>query len=518
VPAGRGEDALALDDRPLQLQQSRDRKRLLVTLPHEIVVVDVRGLEALRSIELDVPCPSVAEDAEGLLWIGGRHLLRGSTWGSQTTKVGSRLGGLVDRVVLLRPDLLCGAGSEGEVLWNPTEERAEHRRKVGERVVESLIATADERAVWADGGPSAWVIDPAHPQGYTQLRLRSTSLEPTTAEGIVRLGSSTTGRCLLAARDGSVAWTHADLRLAGERFLTPAAARPAIGRPLDVGADERWLYVLRPRGLLHRFLLEQPRPVRAEPERPTRGRPPVEESPPLPDAQSCRLARPAECMALVVLDPEGVRLAFGGAVADGHLGRLWLEDPEQLEWRDLELAPRRPPADPAPPPVASGAAAPRSRPDGAPIAQLRVDDVLSIRSACWVTTDHGPLPARPTRPGTPEDVLPADTVLLPAMIRLHEGTARPALLVWPAAGDDPDEPARPTWLTWGDRPAGWIPLETPAIRAQGWTRSEVFPLQIALPGRPALSGRRAELPERWLDPEHFHALVRECKKLLKVSW
>ena len=105
------------------------------------------------------------------------------------------------------------------------------------------------------------------------------------------------------------------------------------------------------------------------------------------------------------------------------------------------------------------------------------------------------------------------------MIRLHEGTARPALLLWPGVADDEREPQSPQWLTWGDEPRGWMPLRTPDIRAQGWSRRDVFPMQIALPRAvPELAGHRAPLPDRWVDAELFAALGRECKKLLKVLW
>ena len=33
-----------------------------------------------------------------------------------------------------------------------------------------------------------------------------------------------------------------------------------------------------------------------------------------------------------------------------------------------------------------------------------------------------------------------------------------------------------------------------------------------------LAGNREPLPEKWVDPELFAALARECKKLLKVIW
>ena len=35
---------------------------------------------------------------------------------------------------------------------------------------------------------------------------------------------------------------------------------------------------------------------------------------------------------------------------------------------------------------------------------------------------------------------------------------------------------------------------------------------------PEVAGNRPTLNERWHDPEHFAALARECKRLLKVIW
>ena len=80
VGAG-GARLVPLDNRPLALTPSRDGKRVLVTLPYEIVVLDARDLSTQRSIELPARVPTVAEDLEGLLWVGGPHLYRASSWG-----------------------------------------------------------------------------------------------------------------------------------------------------------------------------------------------------------------------------------------------------------------------------------------------------------------------------------------------------------------------------------------------------------------------------------------------------
>jgi hypothetical protein len=115
-------------------------------------------------------------------------------------------------------------------------------------------------------------------------------------------------------------------------------------------------------------------------------------------------------------------------------------------------------------------------------------------------------------------VMPADVAILPAMVRFREGGARPALLLWPGTKDPEREPPEPTWLVWGDAPREWIPLTTPRIREQGWSRPALFPMQVALASAPMLAGHRQPLPERWVDPEQFTALARECKRLLKVLW
>ena len=161
----------------------------------------------------------------------------------------------------------------------------------------------------------------------------------------------------------------------------------------------------------------------------------------------------------------------------------------------------------------------RSKLAGAPLSALRVDDVIGGAHPFWITRAVGSLGERPVEPRAAAEVMAADAALLPAMIRLRDGTARPALLLWPGVADELREPAPFEWITWGDRPREWIPLRTLEIRAQGWTRREVFPLQVALPAPPPqIAGRRVPIPPRWVDPESFAALVKECKHLLKVLW
>lgn len=504
--AGRSSAPLVtLDDRPLSLALSRDGKRVLVTLPYEVWVVGTSTLEVERTIPLKSPSPSVFEGDEGALWIGGQHLHRGAIFGTAATKVGSKLGGFVDRVCLIRSRMLCGVGTHGEVLWDLDKEEDVHRRKVSEHPVLGLLPSPDGRAVWAGGESHAWVIDPDHPSGYTKLKLKQTSPVEVPAEAIVALGSTRKGACVLAARDGAIGWTNRAMRMVQERHPKEAA-----GRPLAVAGDDRYVYVLRPAGVVHRFLLAQPKPPAG-----AQG----EEPEPLPEAEHCRLRRLATCLAIA----EDGTLLLAGPHADDQLGRLWKQDPAALSWEELPLGSRRLVEDePATEPEGNKAPSfvpTRTKVSGKALSTIKVDDVLAGKPELWVTRPTGTVLERPVQVASPDDVMPGDTVVLGAMVRAHEGTARPALLLWPGVADEHRELQSPQWLVWGDEPRGWLPLRTPEIRAQGWSRRDVFPLQIALPRPPpSLAGRRSPLPERWVDAELFTALGRECKKLLKVLW
>jgi hypothetical protein len=401
-------------------------------------------------------------------------------------------------------------GPQGEVLLDVEKEDVVHRRKVADHEVLGLVSAPDGRAVWIGGNSHAWVIDPEHPSGYMKLKLRSTSVDDVPHESIAALASTAAGAVVLAARDGAVGWTNRALRLVGERF---PKIELRVSTPLAIAGDERWIYVLRPNATLHRFLVEQPPPdpdAKVEP-------------PPLPEAEATKLDKQATCMAR---GPDGA-LVFAGPQSDDQLGRLWRVAPDDLTWTPLPLGKRtlvepvaaEPTADGATPHARPNFIATRSKLSGPPLAQLKVDDVIAGTHPFWVTRASGTLAERPVEERKPEDVLAADALLLPAMIRFHDGVARPALLLWPGVADELREIPPLEFLAWGDRPRGWISLRTPEIRAQGWSRREVFPLQTALAvAPPVVAGRRAPVPARWTDAELFAALVKECKRLLKVLW
>ncbi|KIG17083.1 hypothetical protein DB30_03680 [Enhygromyxa salina] len=536
---------LSLDDRPLAIERSADARYLIVTLPYELWIIDAKTLAEQRTIPLSMAWPSVVEGWEGALWIGGQHLFRGSVGSTAVTKAGTKLGGYVDHVTLIRDDLLCGVGSQGELLWDIDRDAPVHKRKSPGPAAIAVVASADGRAVFSDGSPTAWVIDPAHPAGYAQLRLSATSPVPVAAEGIVRLArtdGTRGGRVLLAARDGAVAWTGRDLRLAGERL--PAGKRDMT--PLAIAGDERWVYVLRGRGTLQRFLIAQPNQARAggsggskhkgkkrrQQHQPLPGQQAGElEPPPLPEAQEVRLDKLAECMTLLV-DDDKRTLVLGGPKADARLGRLWTVDPDALDWKELQLGerilePLPPPPDPdaePPPPQRPSFIATKNKLSGPKISAVSVDDIVGKVGDAgveyWLTHGSGTVLDRPTQRRSVADTLPGDAALLPAMVRFNEGTARPALLIWPGVVEDYDgAPPEPQLLVWGDDPRAWMPLETPQLRAQKWARTDVFPIQVALAGVPeGLPGKRQTLDPKWNDPQHFEAMAKECKKLLKILW
>jgi hypothetical protein len=148
VPGQAANETVMLDDRPLSIRTSRDGKHIVVAVPYEIWILSASTLEVERTFPLPVSEPTVFEsEDDGTLWIGGAHLHRASWVGTSAPKIGSKLGGLVDRVCIVRPRLLCGVGSQGEVLWDTEKEDIVHRRKSSDHEVLGLVASPDGRAV-----------------------------------------------------------------------------------------------------------------------------------------------------------------------------------------------------------------------------------------------------------------------------------------------------------------------------------------------------------------------------------
>lgn len=504
---GERRDVLDLDDTPLEITVSRDLKRILVTLPHELCIIQRKDLSVQRRIPLPTARPSVGENLSGQLWIGGGLLYEGSSWGEQLSKLGTKLSGFVDKVCLLRPDLLCGAGASGQLLWGLENHAESHRRKASEGEVTSLIATADERAIFTNGRTNAWVIDPHHPAGYAQLKFKETSPTHQDAEIIDRVGLTSNGRVVLGARDGGVAITHSDLRIAQTWFPRQEAGSPS---PLAVVGDAHFIYVLRSRGRLQRFCYAAP---------------PAEDGTPLPIDQfppsEHILEKSAACMTLLDQDEGSTALVLGGPRAHAQLGQLWKLKVDSLEWTPIRLGTRAC----VPHEEATGHKTPsfvptRTKVDGPPLSSLRVDDVLRPSTGILLAATRGNLRDRSCVPLGDQVPLGADTIVIPAMFRLKEGTARPGLVVW-AGTTRPEFPA-PTlqFLTWGKDPSvGWIELSTPEIRAQRWSRTDIFPLQVAVRHLPTdTPGQRTKLPRNWHDEALFEALAKECRKTMTVLW
>jgi hypothetical protein len=507
VVGGQPRDGLDLDDTPLEITISRDLKRLLVVLPYEVCVVQSKDLSIQRRIPLPTRQPSLTENLSGQLWIGGNLLHEGSSWGEQLTKLGSKLSGFVDKVCLLRPDLLCGAGSNGQLLWNLETHTESHRRKASEGEVTSLIATADERAIFTNGKTNAWVVDPHHPSGYGQLKFKETSPVVQDSEIIDRAGLTSNGRALLAARDGGIAVTHSDLRIDQAWFPRPDSGSMA---PLAVVGDAHFIYVLRSHGRLQRFCYAAPPTEEGEPA-------PLEQFPPAEHT----LEKNASCMSLLEQEGAPSALLLGGPRAQAQLGHLWRLDVASLTWTPIRLRSRvRVEDDASSESRAPSFVATKTKVDGPPLSSLGVDDVLRESAAAMISTARGAPRDRPYVALGDKTPLGADTLVMPAMFRLKEGTARPGLVVW-SGTSRPDLPApKLQFLTWGKDPSvGWIELSTPEIRAQQWSRGDVFPLQVAIRRVPKnVPGQRATIPRTWEDAALFDALARECRKAMKVLW
>src|SRR5690606_7996982 len=121
--------------------------------------------------------------------------------------------------------------------------------------------------------------------GYMKLKLKSTSIGEEEREAITVVGLTRTGANIIAARDGALGWTNRAVRVVHECYLAGASGDVS---PLAVDGDEQWVYVLRPSGVLHRFLVAAPPPTPGSKEPP----------PTLPEAQSVQLERVPTCLAL----------------------------------------------------------------------------------------------------------------------------------------------------------------------------------------------------------------------------
>ncbi len=491
VRAGRGKRALALEDAPLRVAQASDPSRLWVVRPYEIDVV----LAAERTVERTIPVasarPWVCETDGGGLWVGGRHLHHGSLFSTELHKVGAGLRGLVDVIALARPSLLVGAGALGDAMVDTEDAEVTFRRKeVRPGGVLGIAAGADGRAVLVTGEPHAWIFDPDHPHGHTRLPPIPGRAAGDVSDPVVAVAPGPGGFVALATRGGTVAWTQRTLRVAGH--ATPARAPDDPG-VLSLFADATHVYALRPGGRLERF---RHAPIPEEDDAPTP-----------PRAEHAAVGEDA-CTICRLVDGTFV---VGRREAGGFLGSLAWIAPSALAFEPLPLAdgprsfaPLRAHEPPPPPRV-----------EGPGLGELSPDTVLKGPARAWRTTPRGDAPA--TWPHAPADD-PNDPApwLVAAMVRPPSGPARPALVLAPREHETADVPRI---LVWGDAPREWIELSTPAIRAQGWRRREIFPLEVALAVPPEhLDARDAALDRRWANPERFEALAAACRRELAVVW
>jgi hypothetical protein len=519
-----------LDAPVFELVLSGDGKRVYALQPFEVSVLHAKTLELIRSIEVPNEVPSVAETEDGELLIGGHHLYRVAPLAGRAQKAGARLGGWVDRVAMLRGDQLIGVGQSGEILWTLGKSAFDHQRAQTHTKIAGPLVLPNQHAVFADGGSSAWILDPAHPEGYTQLHLKRTSVTSEPGERIVALHTDPRGRIALAAADGAVAITTDRLTISREFCprapVMSAAISPWERAALAIANDERWLYVLRPGGEIHRFLLQQPaRPKESPAARPGAAR--VAPADPLPPAQYAKLDASAEFFILLGSD-EGENyqcpaLVAGRRGTDLELGYVSRLDLETLSWQGLTLR-ERPIVEVAPPPAPP--AAPsfvvlRNKPKGPALKTLAVDDVLAADGPTWICAHQGPLLERATQVLAADiEILPGDTLVMAAMLKPANGLIRPALALWPAHPEDASQAEEPTLLVWGDAPRGWFALNTLTLREQRWPRAEFFPCAVML--REVVRdppGKRRPLPAHWqVNGEAFSNAAQECKRLLKVLW
>lgn len=519
-------EGLALDDRPFALIPSRDKKWIFTLVPYGIRVLSADLGRVERSIDLPHAQPSVWEDEDHLLWVGGHHLYRVHAFSGKPNKVGTKLSGWVDKIVgLTRDNLLLGVGSQGEVLLERDSLKERFRRNASHAGPFDLTALDSDRAIVCHGKNVGHIIDLNHLDGYTQIHVKDqdTWENPEhTLQLSYHAEQTQPPRLCLATQDGAVAWTGTSLSLKSSLYL----AKPGRhARPLAMYADARWLYVLREGAHLHRYLLTPPL-LRKSPDPRGRGGARIAKDP-LPKAQRTRLPKIASAM-LGVTNPaeaaseEGpdTKLIIGCGTAAGHLGVVLSCDPRRLTWENLELGPRRfaSPPEPSNPNFEPT----RHRFSGPALREmLGVDEILSKGDGIWVTgSQTSAVVERSLKEINATDVMSMDNLVLAAMIRFSNGIVRPGWLYW-SPGSAPESLR---YFVWGDEPRTWTELATLELRQQKWTRPEVFPMQVALRSATLKSvlklkeERYPKLSVRWLDPELFEAMAKECRQRLEVLW
>ncbi|MGB1700713.1 MAG: hypothetical protein ACPHRO_12205, partial [Nannocystaceae bacterium] len=244
---------------------------------------------------------------------------------------------------------------------------------------------------------------------------------------------------------------------------------------------------------------------------------PLEQFPPAEHS----LDKAASCISLLDEEDGNNALVVGGPRALGQLGYLSKVRLDTLQWTPLRLRVREcVEQETTPEPKAPSFLPTRTKVEGPTLSTLRVDDVLNPAADALLTTSRGGLRDRAYSPLGAQAPMSADVLVLPAMFRLKEGTARPGLVVWPGTARRELPAPRLQFLTWGKDPSvGWVELSTPEIRAQQWSRTDIFPLQVAIRRVPKeVPGQRAKIPRQWEDEALFEALARECRKAMKVLW
>lgn len=521
----RSEKGLGLDDCPFALIPSKDGKWVFALVPYGIRVLPASLSCVERSIDLPHPQPSLWEDEDHELWIGGHHLYKVHAFSGKPSKVGTKLSGWVDKIVGLERDkLLLGIGPQGEILLERSTLKEHFRRQHPHQGPFDVCALDSDKAMLCHGQSVGHLLDLNHLKGYTQLGFKDKDPWENPAQRIILSYHSPTHhpeRLFFAAQDASLAWTGQGLRLEASLYL-PKPGRHT--KPLAMFADRRWLYLLLQGGVLHRHLLTPPKLKNKEQD--PRKRAKVAQDP-LPAAQKTRLPKIATAMLGQSMDrstdpnlaPE-TTLQFASAQAKGQLGLVWNCKPEDLDWQNLELGARN--ETKAPQAQAPSFVPTRHRFEGEKLATgLSVDDILTGSPQQWVTgSQSNRIVDRSFKAIEVPELMSLDSLVLPAMLRLANSDARPGWIYWSPSGETPSL----RYFVWGDNPRAWIELSTPELREQKWSRTEVFPLQVALRSTglhelpQSADDRYERIPAAWKDAELFAAMAKECRQRLKVLW